>query len=588
MDLNKKINYVFKKILNKPNTIIKSEFFQEPSIIFDHNINNNMSIFSQKNFFRDTIPSTLSPILKTSTISDNDQSIIHNSIGKTIDNVTKFDKLQMRYVYGSELKNDLGQIISISFFLKELCNSIPFTFDSYGSYTTTLFRSNASQTTFLDIPYNEGEWLVDHDTGILTFYNAMNTNVNSDFYINPNNPPFISFYKYAGEIGLYPIEFNKNVSVNIKSNLNILYNLNVKNILVDSNCLIKDSCTVEHDLNVQNNLNINNIKFNKLGELPTDAQSNLVYVTDSLYFNHEDEWIQLGTNTGIVKFNNEHYIYDPLNNILNTNTNISIIDISQNFYSDIYIILPIVQQTGIEKTIIMGQSISNYNLGNSVVLYSKFMDVDGNGPVFMNIKFISTGQSIKLMSVCNDEENLYGEGNKYWQIMYGNFDSNDTFEYDNNGNLININDSNTQFHDDVNNTQYDSLTAIQPDLTKSNTLLNTYSININGTNNLDLHSDIILLELNSYLTQNITINLPLDNRLGQKKTILVGSSFETYKSTYHILINSTFLGGYNTEFLSSVTNINIKFIKSGQSIVLISITNANPYWHILSGDYEII
>ena len=47
----------------------------------------------------------------------------------------------------------------------------------------------------------------------------------------------------------------------------------------------------------------------------------------------------------------------------------------------------------------MGQSISQFNQNNNVILYSKFMDLDGNGPLFMNIRFISTGQSIKLMSV---------------------------------------------------------------------------------------------------------------------------------------------------------------------------------------------
>ena len=588
MDLNNKINYVFKKLLNKPNTIINAEYFQEPSIIFDHNINNNMYLFSQKNFLRDTIPSNLSPILQNSEEDDSGKSIIGSLTGKTINNVTKFDKIAMTYVYGSQLKNDSGQIISISFFLKELCNSIPFTFDSYGSYTTTVYRSDSISK--IEVPHNEGDWLVDHDNGILTFYNSMNININSNLYIKPDNPPYISFYKYAGQVGLYPIEFNKNASVNIRTNLNVQYNLHTKNISITKNCLIKNTCTINNDLNVQNNLNINNIKFDKLNELPINSQNKLVYVTDSLYFNHDDEWIQLGKNNGIVIFNNEHYIYDhsSLYNILNINTNISVIDIKQNLDSDIYVILPNIQITGIEKTIIMGESISHYNVGRSIILYSKFMDVDGNGPVFMNIKFISTGQSIKLMSVCNNTNNSYGEGNKYWQIMYGNFDSNDKFEYDDNGNLININDSNTEYHDNVNNAQYNSLTSIHSSVIKKNTLMNTYFININGNNNLDLYSDIILLELNNYLTQHITINLPLDTKSGEKKTILIGSSFETFKSNFHILLNSTFLGGYNTEFLSSVTNTYIKFIKSGQSISLLSISNSNSYWHILSGDYDII
>ena len=416
----------------------------------------------------------------------------------------------MSYIYGSQIKNENNIITSISFFLKELCNSIPFTFDSEHSYTTLLFRQNTQDNSYVSLTHNEGEWLVDHDTGIVTFYSSMNLNIDTNLHITPNNPPYISFYKYDGQIGLYPIEFNKNVSVEIRSNLNIENNLNVKNVLVNQDC------TITKDLTIQNNVNLNSICFDKLGELPSNSQNKLVYVTDSLYFNHDDQWIRLGdSNTGIVKFNNEHYIFNhsSIYNILNINTNISIIDITQNLFSSIYIILPIVQETGIEKTIIMGQSISQFNQNNNVILYSKFMDLDGNGPLFMNIRFISTGQSIKLMSVCNNTSDIYGEGEKYWQIMYGNFDSNDTFEYIN-GVLVNTNDSNTQFHESVNNTQYNTLTGIQSNFIKNNTLMNTYFININGTNNLDLNSDIILLELNNYLTQNTTINLPLLNKSG--------------------------------------------------------------------------
>jgi hypothetical protein len=584
MDLNKKINYVFKKLLNKPNTSIDLPYFQEPSILFGHNINNNISIFSQKNFFRDTISPSLDLSLRNAITDNNGNNLTGSLMGKTINNVTKFEKLRMSYIYGSQIKNENNIITSISFFLKELCNSIPFTFDSEHSYTTLLFRQNTQDNSYVSLTHNEGEWLVDHDTGIVTFYSSMNLNIDTNLHITPNNPPYISFYKYDGQIGLYPIEFNKNVSVEIRSNLNIENNLNVKNVLVNQDC------TITKDLTIQNNVNLNSICFDKLGELPSNSQNKLVYVTDSLYFNHDDQWVRLGdSNTGIVKFNNEHYIFNhsSIYNILNINTNISIIDITQNLFSSVYIILPIIQETGIEKTIIMGQSISQFNQNNNVILYSKFMDLDGNGPLFMNIRFISTGQSIKLMSVCNNTSDIYGEGEKYWQIMYGNFDSNDTFEYIN-GILVNTNDSNTQFHESVNNTQYNTLTGIQSNFIKNNTLMNTYFININGTNNLDLNSDIILLELNNYLTQNTTISLPLLNKSGEKKTIIIGSSFETYKSNFYILINSSFLGGYNIDFLSSVTNTNIKFIKSGQSINLLSISNSNSYYQILSGDYEII
>ena len=170
MDLNKKINYVFKKLLNKPNTSIDLPYFQEPNILFGHNINNNISIFSQKNFFRDTISPSLDLSLKNAITDNNGNNLTGSLTGKTINNVTKFDKLRMSYIYGSQIKNENNIITSISFFLKELCNSIPFTFDSDYSYTTLLFRQNTQDNSYVSLTHNEGEWLVDNDTGIITFY----------------------------------------------------------------------------------------------------------------------------------------------------------------------------------------------------------------------------------------------------------------------------------------------------------------------------------------------------------------------------------------------------------------------------------
>ena len=55
-------------------------------------------------------------------------------------------------------------------------------------------------------------------------------------------------------------------------------------------------------------------------------------------------------------------------------------------------------------------------------------------------------------------------------------------------------------------------------------------------------------------------------------------------------IISTYMGGYNTEFLTTVSTSNIKFIKSGQHINLISMktTGNTYYWHVLTGDFSFI
>ena len=168
----------------------------------------------------------------------------------------------------------------------------------------------------------------------------------------------------------------------------------------------------------------------------------------------------------------------------------------------------------------MGQSVSKYINNHNIILYSKFLDVNGTGPIFMNIKFISTGQSIKLMSVISNNNSVYGSGNKYWQIISGHFHSNDVFETDNSGNLINTNDSGSVFQPNVNNTQYENMTNLITNRTSSNILLNTHFINSIGNNNISSDSEIILFQLNNNLIQHTNITLDLINISGQKKTLL--------------------------------------------------------------------
>jgi hypothetical protein len=50
------------------------------------------------------------------------------------------------------------------------------------------------------------------------------------------------------------------------------------------------------------------------------------------------------------------------------------------------------------------------------------------------------------------------------------------------------------------------------------------------------------------------------------------------------------MGGFNTEFLTTPSQKKIKFIKSGQSVQLISMKSSSNtfYWHVLHGDFEFI
>lgn len=570
-----KINYIYKKILGKPTTLIQENTLQEPNLIFGNLINSRSNLLNQ-NFFRDSISNSLPPFFQSFTLDDNNNNIIGSLIGKTdsTNTIKKFVKLPMHYIPGSKITDSNSNIIAISFYLNLLEDSIPYNFDPNGSYNYNLYRYDPTTYSYIELNVNESHWILDNDTGVLTFYSSINSNIPIAQHITTTSPPYISFYKYIGGKGLYPLVFQKNELVTVKSNLNI-----------DENVLVKK------DLTVNTNLNLSTINFTKLTELPSSNSNQLVYVSNNLYFNHNSKWLKL-THDDLILQNNEQFIYNHNTsyNIANVNTNISIIEITQNLTNDIYIVLPNIQKTGVEKTILMGQSVSKYINNHNIILYSKFLDVNGTGPIFMNIKFISTGQSIKLMSVISNNNSVYGNGNKYWQIISGHFHSTDIFETDGSGNLINTNDSGAVYQPNVNNTQYESMTNLITNQAPSNLLLNTHIINASGTNILSLSSEIILFQLNTNLTQNKNITLDLENKSGQKKTLLVGDSFETYKNGFYITIESTFMGGYNTDFLSTVSQKKIKFIKSGQSVQLISMkTSSNTYyWHVLQGDYEFI
>ena len=609
-----KINYIYKKLLGKPNTLINEQILQEPNIIFGNIINTQQSIFTNKNLYRDNIPNTVSTTLINTTTDNNNNTIIGSLIGKTENTITKFVKVPMTYIPGSKRFDSTNNIISIAFYLNLLEHSISYNYDPQGSYNYNLYRYDVILNEYIELNIDEGDWIVDNDTGILTFHSSMNNNIPESQHINSSNPPYISFYKYSGVIGLYPLSFHNNELINIQTNLSVDENLNVlKNIIISNdgtinknlnigndvvignNITINKNAVIDKDLYINNNLNVTNgvqlsqIEFHKLNELPEDSNSKLVYVSNNLYFNHENTWLKMG-NDELILQNNEQFIYDPNSdyNILNVNTNISIVEISQTLTNDIFIILPNIQKTGIEKTIIMGQSLNNLSNNYSVVLYSNYMDVDGNGPIYMNIKFITAGQSIKLISVVSNSDGIYGNGNKYWQIVNGHFHSNDVFEY-NNGDLINTNDAGSIYQPNVNNIQYESMITLNNAI-PDNLLFNTHFINTSGSNILSLDSEIILLQINNNLDSNKVLTLNTDVIVGQKKMILVGDSFNTYKNGYFISIESMYMGGYNTEFVSTVSQNNIKFIKSGQyvNLILMKTMSNQFYWHVLNGEFTFV
>jgi hypothetical protein len=79
-----------------------------------------------------------------------------------------------------------------SFYSPLLKNSIPFNFDSSGSYNVSLWKNNGVDQIF----FGQGDWLVDTSAGLVTFYGTPPSGVTELL------PPRITFYKYIGAIGV--------------------------------------------------------------------------------------------------------------------------------------------------------------------------------------------------------------------------------------------------------------------------------------------------------------------------------------------------------------------------------------------------
>lgn len=150
-------NILFKKLNGKGSTNDERKFFEEPyhgrsSILKDQ-------IWTES----DSIPN-VAPIIAPDTIS----GVIQYK-----------EDLLLTEVLGTDGK---------AFYSIDLKDAIPFNYDDNGSYNY-IVKDNLNNV----IPYSSGNWLVDGDAGLLTFYGEAPINL----------PLTITFYKYVGTKGVF-------------------------------------------------------------------------------------------------------------------------------------------------------------------------------------------------------------------------------------------------------------------------------------------------------------------------------------------------------------------------------------------------
>ena len=137
-----------------------------------------------------------------------------------------------------------------------------------------------------------------------------------------------------------------------------------------------------------------------------------------------------------------------INNIASLSKKYTIIELDEKLTNDIYVLVPNLTIHGIEKNIILGNSIDEFINNHNIIIYSKYIDLEGRGPMFLNLKLFKSGNMIKLVSNVFTESD--GQTNKYWQILMGSFESSDEIRFNSQGNYVN-----TTTHGEVYNTIID-------------------------------------------------------------------------------------------------------------------------------------
>lgn len=161
---------LFKKSVGKAETTTTFEFSNEP-------INGRPSVFSDQVWSQSNlIPNTADPSLVAGAPTTGSSY----SVGV----VKYFNKLTLSTFVTTGNQN-------VSFYSDDLKDTIPFNFGD-GTYNYTLYKSDGTSQIFFGV----GDWLVDTEAGVLTFYGTVPTGV------NVSNPPKISFYKYIGQKGV--------------------------------------------------------------------------------------------------------------------------------------------------------------------------------------------------------------------------------------------------------------------------------------------------------------------------------------------------------------------------------------------------
>jgi len=402
LSTEEKVNILFKKLYNKSSTNTNIPYYQEIH-------ESNFTIIPDKQILSNKIPEVAPAELVNATLDDDGNILEGSLIGKTSDNkiIKRFIKLELEYINGSAIGTNSLNYSGISFYSEHLKNAISFSTDNIsGSYLYKLYRKSGEQ-----IIFGEGNWLVDNNGGIVTFYSSMNTNLSIENHIDINKPISISFYKYVGVMGMGNLDLSSD-GMNLSGNVNISENLTVSS-----------------------NTNLINLNLFNHTELPENPENIIIkYNDDLIYYDNNNKWesLLIPSLYSIIKYdvNYESINYDGNEIIIDVNHSIIVLDILTLDNSVVGDSINLRLENNIEQNgklihIIVSPRLKQLFFGKYFKITSNFVDPTSQGISLSGIINTSVSETSILLRQSGATVSMIGliyENQPYFNLISGSYD----------------------------------------------------------------------------------------------------------------------------------------------------------------------
>lgn len=404
LSIDEKINILFKKLYNKSSTNKNIPYYQE---VFE----SRKTIIPDKQILSNKIPEIAPIELQIATLDDNGNILEGSLIGKTSNNkiIKRFIKLELEYVSGSAIGTNSSNYSGISFYSDNLKNAISFSTDNIsGSYLYNLYRKSGEE-----IIFGEGNWIVDNNGGVVTFYSSMNTNLGIENHIDINKPISISFYKYVGVMGMGQLDLSED-GMNLSGNINISENLTVGG-----------------------NSNLININLFNHTEFPENPKNIIIkYNNDLMYYdNNQWESLLIPSLYSMIKYD-VHYEsinYNGTEIIINISNSIIVLDILTIDNSVIGDSIDLRLENNIEQNgklihLITSPRLKEMFYGKYFKISSHFVDPTSQGISLSGEINSSVSETSILLRHSGATVTMIGliyENQPYFNLISGSYDYND-------------------------------------------------------------------------------------------------------------------------------------------------------------------